>query len=184
MEKELLDIIEACKRNNRLAQKKLYLRFFPTMVAMCLRHTRDKSEAAMIVNDGFLKVFKNLDKYGHKGSFEGWIRKIVYRAISDHFRKESKYLKFLVFEDYDAPQADDFVNRIYERDILDLIENVPTASAEVFILYAIQGYSHKEIAEKKNISVGTSKWHLSSAREKLRELILNMQKNNRYVQGS
>lgn len=153
------------------------------MMGMCMRHTKDQSEAMMILNNGFLKVFKKIESYKHKGSFEGWIRKIIYHSISDYFRSNAKYVKFLVFEDYDV-KIDNIENRLYEEDILKLIEKVPEASAAIFILYCIEGYSHKEIAEMKNISEGTSKWHLSSARKKLQELILDSQSNNYgYVSG-
>lgn len=136
-----------------------------------MRYMDDKDKAAAIVNDGMLKVFTKLDQYQNKGSFEGWIRRIVFRCLSDAVRKESNYVKFMVFEDKEQKAVPQVLSTLYEEDILKLIKHIPNASAEVFTLYAIQGYSHKEIAEIRNISVGTSKWHLSEARKKLQELI-------------
>jgi len=165
-------IIEGCKKNDRSSQELLYRTFFPGMMAMCMRYMDDKDSAAAIVNDGLLKVFTKIDQYKNKGSFEGWIRRIVFHSLSDAVRKNSNYLKFMVFDDYEVGFAPDGLSKLYEEDILKLIERIPAASGNVFSLFAIQGYSHKEIAELKGISVGTSKWHLSEARKKLQQLIL------------
>lgn len=138
---------------------------------MCIRYVRDKDKAVAIVNDGFMKVFKKIHQFEHKGSLEGWIRRIVFHAMSDALKKEAKYLKFMVFEDYDYTVQKGPLDNLYEEDILKLVEQLPSASADIFVLFAIQGYAHKEIAELKNISVGTSKWHVSDARKKLKDLI-------------
>jgi len=137
-----------------------------------MRYTSDREKAAEIVNDGLLKVFTRINQYQHKGSFEGWIRRIVFRSLSDTMRKDSNYMKFMVFEDYETSSQTSILHKLYEEDILKLVDKIPSASRQVFILFAIQGYSHKEIAGQKGISVGTSKWHLSEARKKLQELIL------------
>ncbi len=141
------------------------------MMSMCMRYMSDREIAARIVNDGFLKIFSRIDTFENKGSFEGWMRRIIFRCLSDTLRKESTYLKFLVFEDKDAGYKSEALSRLYEEDLLKLVDQIPSASAEVFLLYAVEGFSHKEIASKKNISIGTSKWHLSDARKKLRDLI-------------
>ena len=165
-------IIHGCKQNDRNSQELLYREFFPTMMSMCMRYMGDRDKAAAIVNDGLLKVFTKIDQYEHKGSFEGWIRRIVFRCLSDTVRKDSNYLKFMVFDEPEKRVIPDALNKLYEEDILRLIKEIPNSSGEVFSLYAIQGYSHKEIAEAKGISVGTSKWHLSEARKRLQDLIL------------
>ena len=139
---------------------------------MCMRYVKDKERAAEIVNDGFLKVFKNIHQYEFKGSFEGWVRRIVFRSMADSLKKEANYLKFMVFEDHDQRIKNKILDKLYEEDILALLEQVPPASADIFLLYAVHGYSHKEIAEVKSISVGTSKWHLSEARQRLQTLII------------
>lgn len=170
-------IIAGCKKNDRKSQELLYRQFFPTMMSMCMRYMGDREKAAAIVNDGLLKVFTRIDQYKNLGSFEGWIRRIVFRSISDAVRKDSNYLKFMVFEDYETRSSDNVLSKLYEEDILKLIEKIPAASGDVFILFAVSGYSHKEIAELKGISVGTSKWHLSEARKRLQELILKIDSN-------
>lgn len=169
---ELSKLIEACKKNDRKSQEKLYRHFFAPMINMCMRYVSDRNKAAEIVNDGFLKVFKKIDQYENKGSFEGWMRRIVFHSMADSVRKEANYLKFMVFEDHDQKVKHRIMDSLYEKDILKLIDQIPAASGEIFLLFAVEGYSHKEIAELKNISIGTSKWHLSEARKKLQKLIL------------
>jgi len=170
---DILTTIEGCKNNDRKCQEKLYKEFFPTMMGMCLRYINDKDRASAIVNDGFLKVFKKIHQFENKGSFEGWVRRIVFHSLSDNIKQNANYLKFMVFDDYDQKSSSNILDKLYEEDILKLIDLIPPASADVFILAAIQGYSHKEIAELKNISIGTSKWHLSEARKKLQAVIIN-----------
>jgi RNA polymerase sigma factor (sigma-70 family) len=167
-------IIEGCKQNDRKCQETLYKSHFSTMMNMCMRYVRDKDKSAAIVNDGFLKVFKKIDQFEYKGSFEGWIRRIVFHCMSDSIKKEASYVKFMVFDDYESElTSNNGIESLYEEDILKMIDDLPTASADVFILFAIKGYSHKEISELKNISIGTSKWHVSDSRKRLKELILN-----------
>ena len=124
-----------------------------------------------IVNNGFLRVFKKLDTFSFKGSLEGWIRKLVYHSISEYYKKNSKYLQFLVFEDRDRAVAERAMDNIYVEDILKMVDLLPPATQQVFRLYAIEGFTHPEISKKINISVGTSKWHLAAARKKLKHLI-------------
>lgn len=140
-------------------------------MAMCYRYTNEEDRALTIVNDGFLKVFKKIDTYQGKGSFEGWIRRIVFHCLSDHFRKEKSYLKFLIFEDHDRAVAPNSSDDLYYEDLIKIVNTLPTKTQSVFRLFAIEGYSHKEIAEQEGITVGTSKWHLSEARKLLKHRI-------------
>ncbi len=175
---EIKTIIQGCKDNDRKSQERLYKEYFAVMMRMCMRYIRDRDRAVAVVNDGFMRVFKKIGQYEYRGSLEGWIRRIVFHCMSDNIKKEAKYMKFMVFEDYDAPKKESALNKLYEEDLLKLIEKLPAASADIFIMFAIQGYSHKEIAEIKNISVGTSKWHVSDSRKKLRGLILETNNYN------
>lgn len=142
---------------------------------MCMRYTSAKDTAMLIVNDGFLKVFQNIDSYQGKGSFEGWIRRICFRCLSDHFRKEKTYLQFLVFEDYDKHDKTNALDDMYYEELMQLIDMLPSTTSKVFRLYAIDGFKHREIAELLHISEGTSKWHLSEARSKMKKLIKSHQ---------
>ena len=165
------EIIEGCRQNDRRCQEQLYRRFFPTLMGMCMRYTRDEDRALQILNDGYLKVFQNIDRFEASGSLEGWMRRIVFRCLADHFRKENKYLKFIVFDEPEKRQDETALDKLYYDDIIDCVEMLPDRSREVFKLFAIEGYTHKEIGEKLTISEGTSKWHLSEARNKLKQLL-------------
>lgn len=124
-----------------------------------------------IVNDGFLRVFKKIHLYSFKGSLEGWVRRLVWHSLADHFREKQKYVHFLVFEERDSATISHTTSQLFAEDILKMVDALPPASGEVFRLYAIEGFSHAEIAERMGISDGTSKWHLATARQKLRQMI-------------
>lgn len=168
------ELVEGCVRNERRAQEQFYRRFFPEMLRMCLRYTRDEDTAIEIVNNGFLRVFKKLHTFAFKGSLEGWVRRLVYHSMADYYRENSRYLNFLVLEDRDEAVPERGHEGFYEEDILKVVSNLPPVSQQVFRLYAIEGFSHAEIAESLQISEGTSKWHLSTARQKLREQLVAM----------
>lgn len=165
------DLVKGCADNDRRAQEALYRRFFPEMLRMCLRHTRDENLAIEIVNLGFLRVFKKIHTFAFRGSLEGWIRRLVYHAIADHFRENARYSHFLVFEDRDEPIPEKGADAFFEEDVLKAVRKLPPTSQEVFRLYAIEGYNHAEIAQLLGMSEGTSKWHLSTARQRLREYL-------------
>ena len=165
------ELVAGCINNERRAQEALYRRFFPEMMRMCRRYTRDEDTAIEIVNNGFLRVFKKIHTFAFKGSLEGWVRRLVYHSMADHFRDNARYLHFLVLEDRDEAIPERGHEVFYEEDILRAVRTLPPVSQEVFRLYAIEGYSHAEIAASLSISEGTSKWHLSTARQKLREIL-------------
>ena len=162
------ELVAGCLANDRKWQELLYRKYFPSMMGMCLRYASDREEAMTIVNDGFLRVFKKIHLFSGKGSLEGWIRRLVWHSLADHYRKQARYLRFLVCEEHDAPIFDSPADNLYAEDILNLVEKLPPASREVFRLYAIEGYSHAEIGKLLGISDGTSKWHLNAARTKLK----------------
>jgi RNA polymerase sigma-70 factor (ECF subfamily) len=146
------------------------------MMTMCIKYTRDEDKALLILNDGFLKVFQKIGTFRSEGSFEGWIRRLIYHTMADFYKKEKSYLRFIEFEPADeksipASQCDS----LEFDDLVRLLDRIPDRSAQVFRLFAIEGYSHEEIGEKMNISEGTSKWHLSHARERLRLMLTNEQ---------
>ena len=172
------DLVAGCAANDRRAQEALYRRFFPEMLRMCRRYTRDDDTALEILNNGFLRVFKKIHTFSFKGSLEGWIRRLVYHSMADYYRDNARYLHFLVLEDHDRPVQENSHEGFYEEDILRAVRTLPPVSQEVFRLYAIEGYSHAEIAETLQMSEGTSKWHLSTARQKLRELLAHHYPNN------
>ncbi|MEZ4940369.1 MAG: RNA polymerase sigma factor [Saprospiraceae bacterium] len=168
------ELVEGCVRNDRRAQELFYRTFFPEMLRMVRRYTRDEDTALEIVNNGFLRVFKKLDTFAFKGSLEGWVRRLVYHSMADYFRSNARYLHFLVLEERDDVVPERSHDTFFEEDILKIVGQLPPVSREVFRLYAIEGYSHGEIAENLNMSEGTSKWHLSTARQKLRQQLIEL----------
>lgn len=170
------ELVDGCVRNDRRTQEAFYRRFFPEMLRMCLRYTRDEDTAIEIVNNGFLRVFKKLHTYAFKGSLEGWVRRLVYHSMADYYRDNARYLHFLVLEERDEVVPERGHDVFYEEEILKAVSTLPPVSQQVFRLYAIEGYSHAEIAANLSISEGTSKWHLSTARQKLRDLLETMER--------
>ena len=171
------DCVKRCAENDRRAQERLYRHFFDEMYKLCRSHARDEDEALLILNNGFLKVFKNIHTFRFEGSLEGWIRKIIYHAISDYFRKNKRPVIYPILENHDRPVEKNALDTLYYEDLMEMITALPNASKKVFELYAIEGYTHREVGEKLGISEGTSKWHLSNARKKLKKLIRNSEKN-------
>ncbi len=173
-EKEILKLIEGCKQNDRRAQEAIYRMYFPKMYGMCMRYLKEEDRAIEVLNDGFLRVFQKVDTFGHHGSFEGWIRRIVYRCIMDHFKRHSKYRENVLLEVHEKQSNASVLEKLYTEDLLSLVKTLPPKAQRVFCLFALEGYSHKEIAEQLKISVGTSKWLLFNARERM-QLLVNQQ---------
>lgn len=165
------ELLSGCATNDRRAQEALYRIYFPEMFRMCRRYTTDDDTAMDITNTGFLRVFKKIHLFGQKGSLEGWIRRVIYHCMADHFKKNAQYKHFLNLDDHDQSVPERGLDTLFEADILSAVRMLPPVSQEVFRLFALEGYSHAEIAINLQISEGTSKWHLSNARQKLRDLI-------------
>ncbi len=170
----LNDIIKGCQRRKASAQKQLYQTFAPKMFAVCLRYCKDKTEAEDCLQEGFIKVFNNIDKYGFKGSFEGWVRRIMVNTVIEMFRKKQPEL--LVDEFPLLAEGDD--QEVYDAlfthdELMNMIKELPPKYKLVFNLYVLEGFSHAEIAETANISVGTSKSNLARARQWLKKSIEN-----------
>ena len=168
------DLVAACVNNDRYAQEQLFKKHFGTMMGMCLRYTQDREEARSIINQGFLKVFQKIHTFRHDGSLEGWIRKLVFNALSDHFRKKNKEALVVPIDEHmEIAQRAKVLDDIYLEDILVFVDRLPPATQKVFRLYALEGFTHPEIADQVKISVGTSKWHLANARKLLKAIITN-----------
>ncbi len=171
-------LIEDCKRGDRRAQFQLYKSCFNILMGVCMRYKKDEDEAASVLNVGFMKILSNLDKYKEGVPFEAWIRRIMINTVIDEFRKNRKVKELIEHTDFADPQsynkAVDYNTADQKLDAEQLegfIKQLPPVTQKVFNLYAIDGYTHKEVGKMLNISDGTSKWHLSSARKKLKELV-------------
>lgn len=148
------------------------------MYRMVRRYSDDEDEIQHIVNTGMLKVFQRLDSFGFRGSLEGWVRRLVFHALSDHYKKENRRVKFLDLEDRDRPNRSGVLQTLYFDDLMAFVQTLPDATQRVFHLYAIEGFTHAEIGEQLGISSGTSKWHLNNARKLLREKLTRTEYQN------
>ncbi len=183
-----MQLLDDCKKGDRKAHYQLYRACFSVLLSTCLRYEKDKNEAASLLNMGFLKIVNNLNKYRPKVPFEAWIRRIMINTIIDQFRKNRKVRELIQYTDFsDSPiaeQAIELNSAEYQFDAEQLeamIHHLPPMSRKVFNLVAIDGYSHKEVGAMLDISPGTSKWHLSFARKKLREMISVAQNSSKIV---
>lgn len=172
-EQENIDIINGCKKGDRKAQEKLYKNYYRAMITVCLRYTKNDEDAVEVLNNGFLKVFRNIQRYeSSQASLYTWIRTIVVNSCLDFIKQKQKLEKVNELnEDTEVHIAPEIINKMKTAELLDQVRRLAPATQAVFNLYVIEGYSHKEIAQLLNISEGTSKWHLSEARKNLQQLI-------------
>ncbi len=164
---EIKNIINGCLKGNRRDQELLYRRHAAKLYAVCLQYSGNDEEARDILQEGFIKIFDNLIHYKHEGSFDGWVRRIIVNTALEKYR--SKHSLYRV-DDIDqlpeinaSPDTEDY-SGLEAADLLGIIRELPPKYRMVFNLFAIEGYSHKEISDMMNISEGTSKSNLSRAR--------------------
>jgi len=170
---ELVDdevLLDGCRMHKRNAQEQLYRKYAGEMLRICLAYEPDRDEAKDILQNAFLKVFRNIKVYNGDGALKAWIRRIITNTAIDAYRKKQKdqTLRIDDLGEYAEPLEPDS-DPLLCQDLLKEVENLPDGARIVFNLYAIEGYGHKEIAEKLNISEGTSKSQLSRARKLLNE---------------
>lgn len=162
-------IIKGCVQENRTAQKTVYETYYPLMLAIVRRYIKDEEEVLDVLNQGFIKIFKKIDQYHFENSFEGWCKRIIINTALDHLRSSKRYKDLFSFEAILPTYQvyNDGLNNMSIAELMKIIDGISPVSKVVFNMFAIDGYSHKEIAEALQISVGTSKWHLSSARKQI-----------------
>jgi RNA polymerase sigma factor (sigma-70 family) len=166
-------IIDGCRAGNRKAQERLYKDYYRVMVMLCLRYTKNESDAVEVLNNGFLKVFKYIQRYEPaQGSLYTWIRTIVIHSCLDFIKEKQKGIKYQeLSEAVEVHIPAEIVGKLKAEELLAHIRELPPATQAVFNLYVVEGYNHREIASLLGISEGTSKWHLSEARKKLQNRI-------------
>jgi len=174
------DLIRLAAENNRHAQQQVYSKFAPKMLSVCRQYIKDLHQAEDVMITAFMKVFANLKNFEHKGSFEGWIRRIMVNECISCLRVQKK-VSYLEDEYYVEDTFNNIESGLSVDDIQSLIDGLPDGYKMVFNLYAIEGYKHQEIATMLGISEGTSKSQLSHARKMLQGMV-NKQKN--YVNGT
>jgi RNA polymerase sigma-70 factor, ECF subfamily len=172
-ENDLSSIIAACLANNSEAQHRLIKLFLSYAKTIAIRYAANNEECEEIINDAFLKTFTHLHKFNNEQPFKVWLRTIVVNTAIDYYRKNKKHNEQITLEEIDVPVVDsDIISKLAADDILKLVRNLSPAYRMVFSLYVIEGYNHREIAEKLGIKEGTSKSNLQDARKKLQTMIL------------
>ena len=165
------ELIQRAANHNREAQHKLFEIHAPKMLSVCRYYVKDVQKAEEVMLNGFFKAFTNLNSFKNEGSFEGWMRKIMVRE-SISFLRQQKPIEFSIEE---VEPSSDYSNAMETslevNDIQQLIDELPEGYKMVFVMYAIEGYKHHEIAELLNISEGTSKSQLFKARQMLQQKI-------------
>ncbi len=169
-------LISDCIGRDRKAEFELYKASYSYLMSICIRYTRNQDRANEVLNIGFLKILTNLKKYDPELPFKAWIRKIMINTLINEYKKEKKHYETNLYVDeiYETggfSEINDAIVKIDAEQIYELIAKLPQASQQVFNLYFIDGFKHKEIAEMLDISEGTSKWHLNAAREKLKKML-------------
>lgn len=176
---ELCMHIERCAINNRESQKKIYNSFYGFAMAVCKRYTNDHENAVEILNDGFLKIFKEIHRYKPLyqdvvASFNAWLRKIMIYTAIDHFRKNSKHRLVDSLDKQEIEifgSGDEVIEKLSCREIMDSIQQLTPAYKTIFNLHVIEGFTHNEIAEQLGITVGASKSGLARARIQLQKIL-------------
>lgn len=162
---QLEEIIYKCREGNSGAQTALYRLFSAKMYGVCLRYAKDTGDAEDILQEGFLRVFTKINQFEFKGSFEGWMRRIMVNTALEKFRKHDRLYPVEEMKIYESTEfVEETISSITAGDLMRIIQELPPRYRMVFNLFAIEGYSHLEISEMMNISEGTSKSNLSRAR--------------------
>lgn len=173
------ELLKLCVRKDRKAQFQLYRNCFDVLMGVCMRYERNREDATELLNMGFLKILTNLDKYKSDAPFEPWIKRIMINTIIDEYRKKNKSRAASI--EYHALEEDGYFNKHVDyneadqqfdaEELENMMKLLPPISRQVFNLHVIDGYNHKEIGAMLSISDGTSKWHVSFARKKLKEML-------------
>lgn len=167
------EIIAGCQAAKQTAQKAFYERYAPRMLGVCKRYIRTHEDAEDIMIEGLFKAIDKIGTYKYQGSFEGWVRRIVVNEALMFLRKQHNFNTLPEVAGYEIEDTEISIAQELEgRDILALLDKLPTGYRTVFNLYVIEGYKHREIGEILNISLNTSKSQLILAKEKLKNLLL------------
>jgi RNA polymerase sigma factor (sigma-70 family) len=169
----LIQLIDRCQANDRLSQAQLYRLFYNYGMTVANRYAPNRDDAAEILNDAFVRTMQNLDKYNRELPFKAWFNKILVRCAINYYRRFTvKRLDAQPISDADEQPFDaEILSGLSAQDILELVQRLPQSYRLAFNMYAIEGFSHPEIAEMVGISEGTSKSNLFKARKRLVEMI-------------
>ncbi|MFL1685084.1 MULTISPECIES: RNA polymerase sigma factor [Bacteroidales] len=166
-----IQLIKGCKENKPKAQKELYETYARKMMAVCLRYTNDRESAQDLLQDGFIKVFTAIGTYSGNGSFEGWMRKIFVNTALEYLRKNDILRETVDIDSPDTLKEPDYsaLEKISADELMELVRELPTGFRTVFNMFAIEGYSHKEIGEALGINESTSRSQFTRAKKLLQK---------------
>jgi RNA polymerase sigma-70 factor (ECF subfamily) len=180
-DKQMQQLIQGCLNGDRRSQQAVYKLFYGKMKAVCLRYTKDSDQAMDVLQEGFIKVFQNMEKYTGVGSFEGWVRRIMVNLSIDRFRKQKNDFILL----HGNMSAEDFEDEVEEEadenavdydfkpsQIIEAMQQLSPAYRTVFNLYVFENYTHQDIADALGISVGTSKSNYAKAKRNMKKILL------------
>lgn len=169
-ETEILFLIDRCKEGERRAQEQLYRKLYSFSMAIALRYSRDVNDASDILSHAFYKIFRSLKSYDkNKGQFHAWVKRIIINEALDHIKSRNVLVEDFIEANDNTSITNSATHTIRVNEIMAEIQKLPPATHAVFVMYVIDGYNHREIAELLNITAGTSKWHLSEARRILQQ---------------
>jgi len=159
-------LIKGCIAGDRISQKKLYDLYAPGMLVICMRYAQNKEDAEEILHNGFYRVFKFIYQFKNMGSFEGWIRKIMINSALQLYKPKLNLHPVMQLDvvDKEMPDNIDLLSNLDAKELIQLVQALPTRYRQVFNLYVFEGFKHREIALLLGISEGTSKSNLSDAR--------------------
>lgn len=172
----LNQLIENCKINDTKAQSELYKLFSSKLFSLCLKYSRNYAEAEDNLQDAFLTIYKKIDQFKNKGSFEGWLKRVTINTVLQQYRNQKVFdiVNENIIDDTEIDIDEDTISIDY---LLQIIQELPDRYRLIFNLYVLDGYSHKDIATMLDINIGTSKSNLARARQILKKTIVNYRQN-------
>lgn len=172
------EVIAGCREKNRALQEHLYKTYYSAFLKVCARYAKNMGDAEQLLNDGFLKVFTQIDNFKNTGSFAGWMQRIMVNTCLDYLRGTAlkqemiMHVNSIPAEESNLSVSNDGLESMEFKELLSLIQSLPAMTRTVFNLFVFDGYNHKQISEQLIISEGTSHWHVHQARNMLQKKIM------------
>lgn len=176
-------MLDSCARQDRQGQRQLYEKYYASMVWVCYRYVKDKDLSEDLVHEGFIKVFRHIERFRNQGSLEGWIKRIMINVCLDYLRKQGRWQDELplVYAEAEAVPAQ-AVDQLQADYIVECIQQLPPLLRSVFNLNVVEGYPHKEIGKMLSLKESTSRAYLSEAKKRLREVLQHYGSDHKQIQ--
>ena len=172
------EIIAGCRKKDRALQEHLYKVYYSIFLKVCARYAKNMQDAEQLLNDGFLKVFTQIEHFKNAGSFAGWMQRIMVNTCLDYLRSTSlkeemvMHVKSIPAEESNLSVSNEAIEQMDFRELVKIVQALPAMTRTVFNLFVFEGYNHKEISKQLDISEGTSHWHVHQARNMLQKKIM------------